>query len=65
VFELKHNKAAGPDGFPSKCYQTFLEYIQEDLKEMLDKFHCGHLGIGSLNHGVITPIPKVPDAMAI
>jgi hypothetical protein len=35
------------------------------MKEMLDKFHSGHLGIGRLNHGVITLIPKVPDVVAI
>jgi hypothetical protein len=39
--------------------------IKEDLKEMLDKFHSGQLGIGRLNHGIITLIPKVLDAVAI
>jgi hypothetical protein len=29
---------------------------------MLDKFQSGHLDIERLNHGVITPIPKVHDA---
>jgi hypothetical protein len=32
---------------------------------MLDKFHRGHLDVERLNHGVITLIPKVPDALVI
>jgi hypothetical protein len=52
VFELKHNKVAGPDGFPAEFYQTFWETIKDDLKELLDKFHCGQLDIERLNHGV-------------
>jgi hypothetical protein len=32
---------------------------------MLDKFHSGNLDIERLNHGVITLIPKVPDAIVI
>jgi hypothetical protein len=65
VFELKHNKAAGPHGFPAEFYQTFWETIKDDLKEMLDKFHSGNLDIERLNHGVITLIPKVHDAIVI
>jgi hypothetical protein len=37
VFELKHNKAAGPDGFLAEFYQAFWETIKEDLKVMLEK----------------------------
>jgi hypothetical protein len=33
--------------------------------EMFDKFHDGNLDIERLNHGVITLVPKVPDALTI
>jgi hypothetical protein len=32
---------------------------------MLDKFHSGQLDIERLNHGVISLIPKVPDANVV
>lgn len=28
VFQMEHNKAPGPDGFPTEFYQFFLEYHQ-------------------------------------
>jgi hypothetical protein len=56
VFDLKHNKAAG------ELYQTFWEVIKYDLKEVFDAFHQGRLDIERLNHGVISLIPKVPNA---
>jgi hypothetical protein len=59
------SRAAGPDGFPAEFYQTFWETIKDDLKELLDKFHCGQLDIERLNHEVITLIPKVPDVVVI
>jgi hypothetical protein len=62
---LKHDKAAGPDGLPAEFYQKFWEESKYDLKEMLDKFHSGKLDIERLNHGVISLIPKVPDAYMI
>jgi hypothetical protein len=31
VFQMEHNKAPGPDGFPAKFYQVFWEIIKEDL----------------------------------
>jgi hypothetical protein len=65
VFDMKHNKAAGPDGFPAKFYQVFWDTIKEDLKEMFDKFHDGNLDIERLNHGVITLVPKVSNALTI
>jgi hypothetical protein len=43
----------------------FQETIKEDLKEMLDKFHCGYLDIERMNHGVITLIRKVTVSMII
>jgi hypothetical protein len=63
--ELKHDKAARPDGFPAEFFQKFWESIKHDLKEMLDKFHSGQLDIERLNHGVISLIPKVIDANVV
>jgi hypothetical protein len=65
VFDLKHNKAAGLDGFPAEFYQCFWDVIKEDLKEMFDRFHEGNLDIERLHHGVITLVPKEPDALTI
>jgi hypothetical protein len=41
IDDLKHDKSAGPDGFPAEFYQKFWDCIKNDLKEMLDKFHFG------------------------
>jgi Mg/Co/Ni transporter MgtE len=41
IDDLKHDKAAGPDGFPAELYQKFWDCIKHDLKEILDKFHSG------------------------
>jgi hypothetical protein len=62
---MKHNKAAGPDGFPAEFNQIFWEVIKHDLKEMLDKFHTGQLDFERLNHGVISLIPKAPNAIVV
>jgi hypothetical protein len=29
VFQLEHNKASGPDGFPAEFYQNFWEVIKK------------------------------------
>jgi len=31
VFQLEHNKASGPDGFPTEFYQVFWSLIKDDL----------------------------------
>jgi hypothetical protein len=65
IDDLKHDKAAGPDRFPAEFYHKFWDCIKNDLKEMLDKFHSGQLNIERLNHGIISLIPKLPDADVI
>jgi hypothetical protein len=49
----------------AEFYQIFWEVIKHDLKEMLDKFHTGQLDFERLNHGVISMIPKAPDAIVV
>jgi hypothetical protein len=60
VFSLKHNSAPGPDGFPSKFFQDFWDTIKSDLFNLFKSFHDG-----SLNFGIVTLIPKIPDATDI
>jgi hypothetical protein len=34
---MKHNKAPGPYGFPTKFYQVFWSLIKDDLMAMFDE----------------------------
>jgi hypothetical protein len=65
VFALKHNNSAARDGFLEEFYQGFWEEIKDYLKKMLDSFHKGDLESERLNHGVISLITKVSDAITI
>jgi hypothetical protein len=43
VFQMEHNKAPGPDGFPAEFYQNFWEVIKSDLLELFSFLHAGQL----------------------
>jgi hypothetical protein len=51
IFQMEHNKAPGPDGFPAEFYQTFWETIKTDLLEMFSVVHAGQLELFCLNFG--------------
>ena len=42
-FEMKHNKAPGPDGFSAEFYQTFWDIIKVDMLELFSDLHKGQL----------------------
>jgi len=65
VFQMEHNKAPGPDGFPAEFYQVFWEIIKDDLMALFMDFHKEDLNLFSLNFGIITLIPKVQEATRI
>ena len=65
VFQMEHNKAPGPDGFPAEFYQVFWNVIKEDLMALFSDFHREDLNLFSLNFGIITLILKVADATRI
>lgn len=65
VFDLKQNKAPGPDGFPGDFYRKFWDLIKTDFLELLNDFHKGVLDIERLNFGIITLVPKSKDAAQI
>jgi hypothetical protein len=65
VFEMEHNSAPGPDGFPTEFYQVFWEVIKDDLMALFKEFHNGTLPLFSLNFGIIVLLPKRADAKQI
>jgi hypothetical protein len=65
IFQMKHNKAPGPDGFPAEFYQVFWSLIKDDLMAMFRDFHSGDQPLFCLNFGVITLIPKEKEVKRI
>jgi hypothetical protein len=65
IFQMKHNKAHGPDGFPAKIYQIFWEIIKGDLMALFKDFYEDKLPLFSLNFGTIMLLPKQKEAAHI
>ncbi|WVZ71809.1 LOW QUALITY PROTEIN: hypothetical protein U9M48_020345 [Paspalum notatum var. saurae] len=65
IFQMEHNKAPEPDGFPPEFYQVFWNIIKPDLMALFDEFYKGTLALNRLNFGNIILIPKVGDANKI
>jgi hypothetical protein len=62
IFQMKHNKALGTDGFPVEFYQVFWGLIKDDLIAMFRDFHRGNLPLFCLNFGIITLLHKEKEA---
>jgi hypothetical protein len=62
---MEHNKAPGPDGFPTEFYQTFWDTIKSDLLDLFNVLHAGQLELFRLNFGEIILLPKVNQAERI
>ena len=65
IFQMEHNKAPGPDGFPAEFYQVFWGIIKDDLLHLFADLHRETLDLYSLNFGIITLIPKIQNAIKI
>jgi hypothetical protein len=65
VFQMEHNKAPGPDGFPAEFYQVFWDIIKKDPLDLFTEFFEGRLPLYSLNFGIITLLPKIKEATKI
>jgi hypothetical protein len=49
TFQMEHNKATDPDGFPAEFYQTFWDTIKIDLLDLFSCFHARQLELFRLN----------------
>jgi hypothetical protein len=65
IFQIKHNKAPGPDGFPAEFFQTFWEVIKGVSMALFKDFHEEKLALFSLNFGIITLLLKQKEATHI
>lgn len=65
VFSMEKNKAPGPDGFPIEFFQRFWDIIKFSLKRLFDDLMSGVPDVNRLNYGIITLVPKVPEADVI
>ena len=65
VFQMEHNKAPGPDGFPAEFYQNFWDIIKSDLLELFNCLHADRLDLFRLNFGEIVLLPKIKEANRI
>jgi hypothetical protein len=65
IFQMKHNKARGPDGFLAEFYQMFWSLMKDDLMAMFQDFHTGNLPLFCLNFGKITLLPKEKEVKRI
>jgi mannosylglycoprotein endo-beta-mannosidase len=65
IFQMEHNKALGPDGFPAEFYQSFWDIIKGDLLDLFGYLHAGQLDLFRLNFGEIILLPKVNEAERI
>ena len=65
VFQMEHNKAPGPDGFPAEFYQNFWDITKLDLLQLFSCLHSGQLELFRLNFGEIILLPKVNEAERI
>ena len=65
VFQMEHNKAPGPDGFPAEFYQNFWDIIKDDIMELFNCLHADRLELFRLNFGEIVLLPKIKEAERI
>jgi hypothetical protein len=65
IIKMKHIKAPGPNGFPTKFYQFFWETIKGDLMTLFKDFHEGNLPLFSFYFGIITLLLKQKEATYI
>lgn len=65
LFQMKPNKAAGPDSIPIEFYQICWEVVKHDIIQMFADFYSVKLNVDRLNYCVITLLPKVAEAERI
>jgi hypothetical protein len=62
IDQMENNKAAGPDGIPAEFYKVCWDIIKLDIMAAFNDFHSHKIDLKRINYGIITSIPKGPEA---
>jgi hypothetical protein len=62
IDQMENNKAAGPDGIPAEFYKVCWDIIKLDIMAAFNDFHRHKIDLKRINYGIITLIPKGPEA---
>lgn len=65
LFEMRSNRAPGPDDIPVEFYQHCWDVVAQDLFYLFEWFHADKLDVQRLNYGIITFLPKSSNASRI
>jgi hypothetical protein len=65
IFQIENNKAPDPDGFLVEFYQSYWDFVKNDLMTLFRELHRGDLPLYSLNFGMIILLPKCREAAKI
>lgn len=65
LFQMKRNKAPGPDKIPIEFYQKCWNIVKNDILQLFDDFHKSKVDISRLNYDTITLLPKIKEANKI
>ena len=61
IFQMKHNKGPGPDGFPVEFYKNFWDISKVNLMELFNAFHNRQLELFKLNFWEIILLLEIKD----
>jgi hypothetical protein len=62
---MRPDSGPGPDGLPVTLFKNFWGVLREPILNLLNNFALGRAAISRINFGVLTLIPKVPEADTI
>jgi hypothetical protein len=62
LFEMRVNRAPGPNNIPIEFYQHCWDIVKFDIVNLFSAFHNDSLDIQRINYGIITLLPKVSEA---
>lgn len=61
LFSMHLDKALGEDGLPASFFQNFWDIVEDLVSHVCLNFLNGEGSLGSLNHTLLTLVPKIKD----